>query len=88
MCCPENDRVEGEIIGYRNGPDGELAVAEADVYDFVGIPLALGVWSGAGSPKLGDTVLISGLTEHNGTWQALSARLAVPGEQPDIFAHH
>lgn len=74
MCCPENDEVHGEVTGFTNSPEGEIAFVETEDYGPVSVLVNATCWRGVGSPQKGEIIVISGLTKFRKGWRAMSAR--------------
>ena len=74
MPCPENDITTGEVTGFIDSPDGEIAFVKTEDYGPVSVCLNATCWQGAGGPKKGELVVISGLTRFPKGWRAISAR--------------
>jgi len=74
MPCPENDKAIGEVTGFLEVPEGELAFVETEVYGPVSILLNAEHWRGGSAPQKGEMVVIMGLSKHRKGWRALEAR--------------
>ena len=74
MSCPENDETIGEVTGFVNSPEGEIAFIKTEDYGPVSVLLNATHWRGTGGPKKGEVVVISGLTRFPKGWRAISAR--------------
>lgn len=74
MCCPENDEVKGEVTGFIDSPEGEIAFVETDYYGSVSVLLNASCWRGVGGPQKGEIIIIAGLSRHRKGWRAIFAR--------------
>jgi hypothetical protein len=74
MTCPENDEVRGEVTGFIDSPEGELAFVRTEDYGPVSVLLNASCWRGVGCPHKGEIIVISGLSRHRKGWRAMSAR--------------
>lgn len=74
MPCPENDEVHGEVTGFTDSPEGQIAFVETEGYGSVTVLLNASCWRGVGGPQKGELIMISGLSRHRKGWRAMSAR--------------
>jgi hypothetical protein len=72
--CPENDETTGEVTGFSNSPEGEIAFVETEDYGPVTVLLNANHWHGVGAPLKGEMLVISGLTKFRKGWRAMLAR--------------
>ncbi len=74
MPCPENDEVIGEVTGFLEIPEGEVAFIATEIYGPVSVLLNTEHWRGGSFPQKGEMVVVKGLSRYRKGWRALEAR--------------